>query len=121
MASDTRERSCSSALGKADSTSHATNALDHSADPFTISSNMVAVVRPGGVVILRHKRNEGEERALLGDSTQSNFDVADNSLLLWNNVGVVNVGSALAERAATSAWIAQNEVVARLRAHESES
>jgi SAM-dependent methyltransferase len=99
---------------------YATNALDHSADPFTIISNMVGVVRPGGVVILRHKRNEGESARYWG-LHQWNFDVVDNSLLLWNNAVVVNVGSALAERAATSAWIAQNEVVARLRVHESES
>jgi SAM-dependent methyltransferase len=92
---------------------YATNALDHSADPFTIISNMVAVVRPGGVVLLRHKRNEGEG-ARYGGLHQWNFDVLDDDLLLWNNAVEVNVGSALEGRAVTKAWIAENEVIARL-------
>jgi SAM-dependent methyltransferase len=92
---------------------YAVNALDHSADPFTIISNMVAVVRPGGTVLLRHKRNEGEN-AHYGGLHQWNFDVIDGSLLLWNNAAEVNVGSAIAERAVTTAWISEHEVVARL-------
>jgi SAM-dependent methyltransferase len=96
---------------------YATNALDHSADPFIIISNMVAVVRPGGVVVLRHKRNEGESARYWG-LHQWNFDVVDNSLLLWNNAAEVDVGSALSECAATFAWIAEDEVVARIRVHE---
>ena len=57
---------------------YASNALDHSADPFTIISNMVAVVRPGGIVLLRHKRNEGES-ARYGGLHQWNFDVVDEA------------------------------------------
>jgi SAM-dependent methyltransferase len=92
---------------------YAANSLDHSADPLTIISNMTAVVRAGGVVLLRHKRNEGES-ALYGGLHQWNFDVVDDSLLLWNNAVEINVGTALEERAATTAWISQNEVIARL-------
>jgi len=92
---------------------YATNALDHSADPFTIISNMVAVVRPGGVVLLRHKRNEGEG-ARYGGLHQWNFDVVGDDLLLWNNAVEVNVGSALEGSAVTKAWIEENEVIARL-------
>jgi SAM-dependent methyltransferase len=92
---------------------YAVNALDHSADPFMIISNMVAVVRAGGVVLLRHKRNEGES-ARYGGLHQWNFDVVGDSLLLWNNAREVNVGSALEGRAATTAWISEHEVVARL-------
>jgi SAM-dependent methyltransferase len=91
----------------------ATNSLDHSADPFTIISNMVAVVRPGGIVLLRHKRNEGES-ARYGGLHQWNFDVVDESLVLWNNAVEVDVGSALGGRARTTAWISENEVIARL-------
>jgi SAM-dependent methyltransferase len=98
---------------------YATNALDHSADPSTIISNMVAVVRPGGVVILRHKRNEGES-ARYGGLHQWNFDVLDGNLLLWNDAVEVNVGSSLQGRAATTAWISQGEVVARLVVSESD-
>jgi SAM-dependent methyltransferase len=97
---------------------YATNALDHSADPFTIISNMVAVVRPGGVVLLRHKRNEGEG-AQYGGLHQWNFDVVDDDLLLWNNAVEVNVGSALEGSARTTAWISENEVIARLVVGES--
>jgi SAM-dependent methyltransferase len=97
---------------------YATNALDHSADPFTIISNMVAVVRAGGVVILRHKRNEGES-ALYGGLHQWNFDVVDDSLLVWNNAVEVNVGAALEGRAVATAWISDNEVLARLVVSES--
>ena len=92
---------------------YASNSLDHSADPFRIISNMVAVVRAGGVVILRHKRNEGES-ALYGGLHQWNFDAVDGSLLLWNNAAEVDVGSALGSRAVTTAWISEGEVIARL-------
>ena len=97
---------------------YATNSLDHSADPFTIISNMIAVVRAGGVVLLRHKRNEGES-ARYGGMHQWNFDVVDDSLLLWDNAVEVNVGSELEGRAVTTAWISQGEVIARLVVSES--
>ena len=98
---------------------YAVNSLDHSADPFTIISNMVAVVRTGGIVLLRHKRNEGES-ARYGGLHQWNFDVLDDNLLLWNNAVEVNVGSALEGRAVTTAWISDNEVIARLVVSESD-
>jgi len=92
---------------------YATNSLDHSADPFTIISNMAAVVRVGGVVLLRHKRNEGDS-ARYGGLHQWNFDVVDDGLVIWNNAIQVNVGAALEGRAVTTAWISGGEVVARL-------
>jgi SAM-dependent methyltransferase len=98
---------------------YASNSLDHSADPFTIISNMAAVVRTGGIVLLRHKRNEGES-ARYGGLHQWNFDVVDDSLLVWNNAVEVNVGSALEGRALTTAWISKNEVIARLVVSESD-
>jgi SAM-dependent methyltransferase len=98
---------------------YANNSLDHSADPFTIISNMAAVVRAGGIVLLRHKRNEGES-ALYGGLHQWNFDVLDDSLVVWNNAAEVNVGSALEGRAVTKAWISENEVIARLVVSESD-
>jgi SAM-dependent methyltransferase len=98
---------------------YATNSLDHSADPFTIISNMVAVVRTGGIVLLRHKQNEGDS-ARYGGLHQWNFDVVDDGLLVWNNAAEVNVGSALEGRAVTTAWISQGEVIARLLVSESD-
>jgi SAM-dependent methyltransferase len=92
---------------------YATNALDHSADPLTIIANMVSLVRAGGVVILRHKRNEGQSARYSG-LHQWNFDAVDGRLLLWNEAAKVDVGPALAGRAETSAWLDEHEVVARL-------
>jgi SAM-dependent methyltransferase len=92
---------------------YACNALDHSADPLRIISNMVGVVRPSGVVVLRHKRNEGTQ-ARYGGLHQWNFDVAEGRLLLWNNAVEVDVGSALEGRAVATAWVSGNEAIARL-------
>ncbi len=92
---------------------YAANSLDHSADPLTIIANMVSVVRPGGVVLLRHKRNEGES-ARYGGLHQWNFDAADGRLRLWNDATEIDVGGALGERAALTAQISGPEVVARL-------
>jgi SAM-dependent methyltransferase len=92
---------------------YAINSLDHSADPLTVISNMVAVVRPGGIVLLRHKRNEGES-ARYGGLHQWNFDVADERLVLWNNAAKVDVGNALEGRVTATAWIEEHEAVARL-------
>ncbi len=92
---------------------YAVNALDHSADPLAIISNMVAVVRPGGLVLLRHKRNEGESAGYWGMHLW-NFDVVDDAFLVSNNAVEVNVGSALKRLAVTTAWISENDVIARL-------
>jgi SAM-dependent methyltransferase len=92
---------------------YATNALDHSADPLAIISNMVTLVRPGGAVLLRHKRNEGQS-ARYGGLHQWNFDVVDDRLVVWNDAFRVDVGAALGGRVAATAWISDGEAVARL-------
>jgi SAM-dependent methyltransferase len=97
---------------------YAANSLDHSADPLRIIANMVSVVRSGGVVLLRHKRNEGES-ARYGGLHQWNFDAADGRLRLWNGAAEIDVGDALGERDLT-AQISGAEVVARLRVTRSD-
>lgn len=92
---------------------YAVNSLDHSADAAAIVSNMVDVVRDGGVVVLRHKRNEGES-ARYGGLHQWNFDVADGNLVVWDAARRVDLTRALAARADTAAWLEGHEVVARL-------
>jgi SAM-dependent methyltransferase len=92
---------------------YAVNSLDHSAEPLAIISEMVGVVRPGGAVLLRHKRNEGESARYAG-MHQWNFDETDGRLLLWNNADRIDVGRALGDRADTTAWRVENEVAARL-------
>lgn len=91
----------------------AVNSLDHSADPLTIIFEMAAVVRDGGIVLLRHKRNEGEQ-ARYGGLHQWNFDVAGDSLIVWNVAGAADVGAALEGLAETTAWISDGEAIARL-------
>ena len=97
---------------------YATNALDHSADPLTIISNMATVVVPGGVVILRHKRNEGASARYSG-LHQWNFDTVNDRLILWNEAAEIDVGAALDGVAETRSWLEDNEVVARLVVNES--
>jgi SAM-dependent methyltransferase len=92
---------------------YAANSLDHSADPLMIIANMASVVRPGGVVLLRHKRNEGQS-ARYGGLHQWNFDAAGGRLRLWNDAGEIDVAAALGDRAALTAQICGAEVVARL-------
>lgn len=92
---------------------HAVNSLDHSADPFSIVSNMVAVVREGGIVLLRHHRNEGENERYEGFH-QWNFDVVDGSLIVWNNAVRIDVGTALEGQALVEASVKDDEVIARL-------
>jgi SAM-dependent methyltransferase len=92
---------------------YASNALDHSADPLAIIANMVTLVRPGGAVLLRHKRNEGQS-AGYGGLHQWNFDVVSERLVVWNDALEVDVETALDGRAAVTAWISDGEAVARL-------
>jgi SAM-dependent methyltransferase len=99
---------------------YATNALDHSADPLAIIENMVTLVRPGGAVLLRHKRNEGQS-AGYGGLHQWNFDVVGDRLVVWNDASRVDLGTALGARVAATAWISDGEVVARLAVGEAQA
>jgi SAM-dependent methyltransferase len=99
---------------------YATNALDHSADPLAIIENMVTLVRPGGAVLLRHKRNEGQS-AGYGGLHQWNFDVVGDRLVVWNDASRVDLGTALGARVAATAWISDGEVVAGLAVGEGET
>lgn len=76
----------------------ARNSLDHSLDPSRIISNMVELVRPGGWVVLRHHRNEGEEQAY-EDLHRWNFDLREGDLIVWNPDSETSVTEALAGRA----------------------
>lgn len=61
---------------------HASNSVDHTHDPALVIRNMLLAVKPGGLVLLRHERNEAVNehyRAL----HQWNFDVEDGDFILW--------------------------------------
>lgn len=64
----------------------AQNSLDHTVDPLPVIRNMVAVVRPGGHVVLRHTRNEAvtEQYRQLH---QWNFDERDGRCVVWRRPG----------------------------------
>lgn len=62
---------------------YARNALDHSIDPARIIREMLAVVRPGGFVLLRHYENEAETMGY-EELHQWNFCVEDGRLVVWN-------------------------------------
>jgi hypothetical protein len=64
----------------------ARNALDHALDPLPIIHNMVAVVRPGCYVVLRHAVNEAvtEDYEQLHQWT---FDERDGRCIVWRRPG----------------------------------
>jgi SAM-dependent methyltransferase len=64
----------------------ARNALDHAVDPLPIIENMIAVVRPGGYVLLRHAVNEAVTEGY-GQLHQWNFDERGGRCLVWRRPG----------------------------------
>jgi SAM-dependent methyltransferase len=62
---------------------YARNSLDHGDDPLLIIRNMVRLVKPGGLVVLRHYKTEGETELYSG-LHQWNFEVEGRDFLLWS-------------------------------------
>jgi len=56
--------------------------IDHSYDPLRAIRQMVAVVRPGGVVLLQHYPDEAENE-VYGGQHQWNLDWAGGDCILW--------------------------------------
>lgn len=77
---------------------HCCNALDHSFDPIRGIEEMLTVVRPGGVVCLRHSRNEAEFEQYSGFH-QWNFDADNGDFVVWNKMERVNVTKMFVGRA----------------------
>ena len=61
---------------------HCRNALDHSFDPIRGLTEMLRLVRMGGVVMLFHNPNEAEAEGYSGFH-QYNFDVEAESFIIW--------------------------------------
>jgi SAM-dependent methyltransferase len=76
---------------------YARNSLDHGDDPAAAVLNMLAVVRPGGFVILRHYENEGEQAGYSGLHSW-NFTERDGRLLIRGRDGAPQDVSALLTR-----------------------
>jgi len=89
---------------------YARNALDHCADPLRVIANMVALVKPGRYVVLRHFCREAERHGYRG-LHQWNFDVEDGDLALWRSSRErIGVRQALCDAAALEcsregAWV----------------
>jgi len=80
-------------LGRFD-IAYARNAIDHAVDPLLIVENMIAVVRQGGYVVLRHVRNEGVRQDYV-QLHQWNFDRRENHFIAWRPSEEINVSAAL--------------------------
>ena len=92
---------------------YSSNALDHGYDPAAAIAAMVAVVRPGGAVVLRHARNEGETQRYLG-LHQWNLDARDGELVVWRPGEERNVSHELAGRARGDVRVQDGELIAVL-------
>ena len=62
---------------------HAKNCLDHMYDPMKALTNMAEALAPGGVMLLRHWRNEAEFEKYSG-LHQWNLDWDGEALTVWN-------------------------------------
>jgi SAM-dependent methyltransferase len=76
----------------------AANALDHSYDPVLVIRNMLQVVKPGGFVVLAHRRNEAESKHYLG-LHQWNFEEREGRFVIWNREDVHDVTALLDDEA----------------------
>ena len=83
---------------------YASNALDHSYDPLCVINNMLAAVKRGRYVVLRHYQNEGETGDYHG-LHQWNFDVEGDDFVIWNATRRHNVTRLLADEAQVTCGI----------------
>lgn len=83
---------------------HCCNALDHSFDPVRGINEMLRVAKVGGVVFLRHCRNEADQQEYWG-LHQWNFDIVDGRFVIWNRSHRIDVANILPVRATISARV----------------
>jgi SAM-dependent methyltransferase len=82
---------------------YARNSLVHGDDPLLIIRNMVRLVRPGGLVVLRHYRTEGEIELYSG-LHQWNFEIQDGDFLVWSRWARHNVTRILRREVELECW-----------------
>ena len=87
---------------------YARNALDHAVDPALIVENMLAVVRPGGYVVLRHVRNEAVRQAYV-QLHQWNLDHNDGRLIAWRPDRETDLTASLAGRAEVKCYVESSD------------
>ncbi len=80
------------------------NALDHSKDPLSILSNMIALIKPTGRVALKHFRNEGEQNSY-GGMHFWNIDFDNGAFVFWNRETRHDISALLATQGyETECW-----------------
>ncbi len=77
---------------------YAQNTLDHSYQPLEAISQMIAVARPGGLVMMGHNTDEAEREQYQGFH-QWNFRVEGEDLIVWNRSGRASLRAAIGARA----------------------
>lgn len=77
------------------------NALDHCIDPLRALNEMLRVVRPGGILLCSHHRNEGQKANYEG-LHQFNIDTDAGRPILWNRESRVAIAEQLAVATDTS-------------------
>lgn len=75
---------------------HATNCLDHMERPVLAVTQMVAVTRPGGFVVMRHEIDEGAHQDYAG-LHQWNLRAEDGRFIIWNEAERHDVTALLAD------------------------
>lgn len=95
---------------------HASNSVDHTHDPALVIRNMLLAVKPGGLVLLRHERNEAVNehyRAL----HQWNFDIDGLDVVLWRPGVRRNLSRELADLGSGEAYLHESWVIWVLQRH----
>ena len=82
----------------------ASNALDHCYDPLLVIRNLLALVKPGRSVVLRHYRNEGRHAHYEG-MHQWNFDIQDGDLVIGTEAEEHNVSALLQGEARVESFL----------------
>jgi SAM-dependent methyltransferase len=86
------------------------NALDHSFDPVKGVLECLKVLKPGGVLYMRHHANEAERQAHHG-LHQQNFENRHGNLVFWNDAGSTNISELLAGAATVDSQTEDDVVV----------
>jgi SAM-dependent methyltransferase len=77
---------------------YARNALDHAVDPVVIIEQMLAVLRPGGYVVLRHRTDEAIQQKYV-QLHQWNFAAREGRLIVWRPGSETDISAQLTSRA----------------------
>jgi len=95
---------------------HASNSADHTHDPALVIRNMLLAVKPGGLVLLRHERNEAVNEHYRG-LHQWNFDLEGGDFILWRPRVRRNLSRELAELGSGEVYLHERWIIWVLQRH----